>query len=221
MQLPKLRELVSMGEGQLVEFKRKAAFPEKIVREIIAFANSQGGSLIVGVDDDGSIPGVKHVDEEKFILDKAIADYCRPPIKFRHHILRLSEKRSVLVYEIFESKRKPHYLLPKPNARYGRAYVRINDKSVKASNEWVYIFKLAHKNKGFTLMYGDHERVLMQYLGSNGYITLNKYIEISGLTRPEASRVITSMVLGGVLILEAGEKEDRYFTKPVEQSKPY
>ena len=54
-----LRRLVSQGEGQHLEFKRKASFPEKIVRELIAFANTEGGTLLIGVDDDKSIPGVK------------------------------------------------------------------------------------------------------------------------------------------------------------------
>ena len=49
-----LRRLVSQGEGQHLEFKRKASYPDKIVRELIAFANSQGGTLLVGVDDDKS-----------------------------------------------------------------------------------------------------------------------------------------------------------------------
>ncbi|MDZ7649627.1 MAG: ATP-binding protein [Cytophagales bacterium] len=67
-----------------LEFKRKAAYPEKIVRELIAFANTEGGTLLVGVDDDKSIPGVKYPDEEGACMceiHKALC-YCRP-----HHYL--------------------------------------------------------------------------------------------------------------------------------------
>ena len=64
--LTELRKLISKGEGLHLEFKRKALHPDKILRELIAFANSGGGILLVGVDDDKSIPGLKfpeHFDE--------------------------------------------------------------------------------------------------------------------------------------------------------------
>lgn len=57
-----LRRLVMEGEGQHLEFKRKVSHPEKIVREMIAFANSEGGTILIGVDDDGLLAGVKYPD---------------------------------------------------------------------------------------------------------------------------------------------------------------
>ncbi len=221
MQLLQLRELVKKGEGQLLEFKRKAAFPEKIVREIVAFANSQGGFLIVGVDDDGSIPGLKYVDEEKFILNKAIADFCSPAIRYHHIAVRLSDNRSVLVYEIFESRRKPHYLLPTPNARYGKAYIRVKDQSLQASQEVVQILKRKNRNKGFALQFGEVEHALMKYIDHHEYITLNKLSEIAAIPRYVASRKLTAMVLSNVLSIEAGEKEDRFFLKPDKKLKHF
>ena len=47
-QVRHLRNLVAKGEGHMLEFKRKAAFPEKIIREMIAFANTSGGVLVGG-----------------------------------------------------------------------------------------------------------------------------------------------------------------------------
>ncbi len=73
-----LKALVKQGEGMHLEFKLKAAHPEKIVREIVAFANTEGGLLLIGVSDDKSIPGLKFPDEEEYILTRAIAKYCAP-----------------------------------------------------------------------------------------------------------------------------------------------
>ena len=72
MELKELYRLVRKGEGETLEFKRKAAHPEKIVREVVAFANTKGGDLLIGVDDNGTIPGVKYAEEEIFVLNKAI-----------------------------------------------------------------------------------------------------------------------------------------------------
>ena len=52
MTLQEVKELAVKGEGLQIEFKKKAAYPEKIVREVIALANTQGGTLLIGVDDD-------------------------------------------------------------------------------------------------------------------------------------------------------------------------
>ena len=61
-EIHELKRLALEGEGLQLEFKRKASHPEKIVRELIAFANTEGGTLLIGVDDDGSIPGLKYPD---------------------------------------------------------------------------------------------------------------------------------------------------------------
>ncbi len=58
-------------------FKRKATHPEKILREIIAFANTEGGTLLVGVDDDKSIPGVKHPEDESYVIKRELKK-CKP-----------------------------------------------------------------------------------------------------------------------------------------------
>jgi len=75
-------QLIKRGEGQFVEFKKKANHPEKIVKEVVAFANSGGGNLFVGVDDDGQISGLKFPEDEEYILSKALKELCRPAVYF-------------------------------------------------------------------------------------------------------------------------------------------
>ncbi len=67
-QVQELKFLVSQGEGASLEFKRKATFPEKIIREMIAFANSKGGIVLIGIGDDGSLPGLKHPEDESHVI---------------------------------------------------------------------------------------------------------------------------------------------------------
>ena len=55
MTLQELNQLASLGEGPSLEFKRKVPRPERIAKEVIAFANTRGGRLLLGVDDDGTI----------------------------------------------------------------------------------------------------------------------------------------------------------------------
>ena len=62
----KIIELIELGEGLNVEFKQRFSSYEKIAKEMIAFANTRGGNIIIGVDDDGSIYGI---ESEKSDID--------------------------------------------------------------------------------------------------------------------------------------------------------
>jgi len=195
-----------------LEFKKKVAFPEKIVREIVAFANTHGGDLLIGVDDDGSISGVKFALEDQYELEKAIRNYCKPMIKYKSEIIRLSEKKSVIRYTIFESSRKPHYVVEKPGAAR-KVYVRVRDRSIQASREMREILKRSAKNKDIKFTYGEKETILMQYLEQNERITVKRFAEISRLPRRVASQTLVLLALANVLQVIPREKEDYFEIK--------
>ena len=70
MTLQELKHLCRQGEGQYLEFKQYATEPTQIVEEISGFLNSTGGSLLVGVKDDGTITGLKFAEDDlTFLLD--------------------------------------------------------------------------------------------------------------------------------------------------------
>lgn len=206
--LQTLRKLVSRGEGATLEFKRKAAYPEKIIGEMAAFANTQGGMLLIGVSDDGTIPGVKFPDEESFVIHAALKKYCRPAIQFAEQIIPLSENRFILSYEIFPSDRKPHYIVHNKDRR--DVFVRVDDKSIKASREVQEIIRRRQRAKDIKFTYGEHEKMLMQYLSTVGFITLKEFAELTKLRRYYASRKLILLVLANVLKVTPGEKGDIY-----------
>ena len=84
MDIREIKRLVKEGETDTLEFKRKANFPEKIVKEIVAFANTKGGKLFIGVDDDRSVTGVKNFSEDIYSLREAITHYCHDEDRFFH-----------------------------------------------------------------------------------------------------------------------------------------
>ncbi len=205
--LQALRKLVSRGEGATLEFKRKATYPEKIIGEMAAFANTQGGILLIGVSDDGTIPGVKFPDEESFVIHAALKKYCRPAIRFTEQIIPLSENRFILSYEIFPSDRKPHYIVHKTTRD---VFVRVADKSIKASREVQEIIRRRQRAKDIKFNYGEHEKMLMQHLSTVGFITLKEFAELTKLRRYYASRTLILLVLATVLRVTPGEKGDIY-----------
>jgi predicted HTH transcriptional regulator len=205
-QVQDLRKLVQQGESASLEFKRKAAYPEKIVREMIAFANTKGGILLVGVGDDKTIPGLKYPEDESHVIHEALKN-CRPALEVKETFIPVGNARTIIQYEIPESNRKPHYQIVGTEKE---TYVRVNDQSIKASREIREIVKRAQKKKDIRFHYGEHEKFLMQYLEENEAITLTKFVELSGLKRFYASKKLVLLVLADVLNITPHEKGDRY-----------
>jgi predicted HTH transcriptional regulator len=212
MNLRELEELVRKGEGQRLEFKLKAAYPEKIVREMVAFANSGGGQLFVGVDDDGKIPGCKFAEEERYAIEKALSSHTKPKINYRFEFIPINRKRSVLHYNIFETRRKPIYYLHDPSKR-GKAFVRVDDKSMQASKEMVEILKRSKNKKSYPISLNTSARLLFQYLDTHGKITLEDFVDLTQLTRNRASQMLVNLVISNILNIEVGDRMDFYSMK--------
>jgi predicted HTH transcriptional regulator len=205
-QVQQLKKLVAHGEGLTLEFKRKASFPDKIVREIIAMANTKGGILLIGIGDDQTIPGLKHPEDDSHMLRKALQQ-CRPAIVLNETFIPLGDSRTVIQYEIPESKTKPHYLVQQDKQL---SFVRVDDKSIQASREMREIARRAQLNKDIRFHYGEHERTLMQYLDENSSITLEHFRQISGLKKFYASKKLVLLVLADVLRITPTERGDLY-----------
>ena len=210
-QFRQLKLLVAAGEGATLEFKRKAAFPEKIVREMIAFANTKGGVLLIGVGDDGSLPGLKHPADELHVMELALKK-VRPAMDYTVTLVPVSDTRTIIQYEISESKRKPHYLL---NNGMKESFVRVEDKSIKASRELREIVKRRQRMKDIRFHYGEHEKFLMQYLDEKECITVKEFASLSGLGRLYASRKLILLVLANVLKIVPHENGDLYSVRRV------
>lgn len=209
-QVQQLKRLVSKGEGSYLEFKRKATFPEKIVREMIAFANTKGGIVLIGISDDRSIPGLKHPEDELHVIQQALKK-VRPFLETTTTLIPIGNARTVIQYEVPESNRKPHYLVGENSIR--ESFVRVDDKSIKASRELREIVKRKQKMKDIRFHYGEYEKLLMQYLDEKKSITLKEFVNLTGLKRLYASRKLILLVLANVLRVIPHEKGDVYILK--------
>ncbi|MEO9872817.1 AlbA family DNA-binding domain-containing protein [Ekhidna sp.] len=202
-----LLKLIRGGESQFVEFKKKAAHPEKIIREVVAFANSKGGHLFIGVNDDGTLAGLKHPEDEEFVLTKAINELCRPAIQFKVDLVQVREDVEILHYHIEESNLKPHFAFLEKRHRYGKAFVRSADHSIQASYEVRQILKQSDKPHR-AIEFEDKTRELFKYFESHSGITLAQYRQLSGLNKKLASNKLIHLALSGALKIEPKEGGD-------------
>ena len=76
-----LEELIGKGESQNAEFKQSVSSARDLAKEIAAFANTCGGVLIIGVDDKGTITGIRDFKETEQTISNALNHNCIPPIQ--------------------------------------------------------------------------------------------------------------------------------------------
>ena len=80
MQNSELQTIIDAGEGSKTEFKRDGLRPEQLAREIASFANMNGGRILLGVEDDGTISGVQRRNLQAWVMDTVIGRCVVPPI---------------------------------------------------------------------------------------------------------------------------------------------
>lgn len=214
MHIDDLRRLVKIGEGERLEFKRKVPRPERIAKEVIAFANTRGGTLLLGVDDDGSIPGVKDVEEETFALDLALETLCDPAIPLSVEMVPVTRRRDVIVVTIDESEAKPHFLIDPEGANGRVAYVRHADMSIEASRETLHLLRWRKRDEDTQFRFGPDEQMLMRYLEEYERITVEQYARMVGRPRRSASHTLLLLTRAGVLVHHPDPKTD-FFTAVV------
>jgi predicted HTH transcriptional regulator len=211
MNLQELSQLVSLGEGPSLEFKRKVPKPQRIAKEVIAFANTRGGRLLLGVDDNGAITGVRDAEEEEFALRQALNAHCDPPITFDTERVQVTTRRDVILVFVPESTGKPHFLVAHENGSEPAAYVRVDDMSVEASRESVRIMREEKKNANVLFEFGEKEQVLMRYLETYGRITVEQFATLAHISIRRASQTLVLLTRANVLRLHADPKQD-FFT---------
>ncbi len=118
-------------ENENTEFK--VMFTEEIYKEVVAFANTSGGTIKVGVDDNGNSVGLEKVDETQTRISNGIRDAILPDITmFIHYTI----DDNVIIITVSEGTNKPYYLRSKGLKPSG-VYVRQGSSSAPASNEQI------------------------------------------------------------------------------------
>jgi len=205
--------LLEEGEGFQVEFKRKVSTPEKIARTLIAFANTRGGTIVFGVDDDKTIVGVDSEKVEVELVQTAGDFFCDPPVPLIIDIVSYRGK-DLIVVSVRESEEKPHYLTLDGNGGGdggSKALIRVRDKTVVASKEVERILQAEQPGAPpLRIAIGEQERRVLEYLDSNEKITVKEFGKLINISNRRASRILIQLVRAGVLRIHTHEKEDYY-----------
>lgn len=119
-------------ESETVELK--AIVVEDIKKEIIAFANCEGGKLYIGVQDDGTVSGLDNPDETSLQISNMVRDAIKPDLTmFLHYETVTVDEKKIVAVDIQQGTERPYYIAKK-GLRPEGVYVRQGYSSVPATN---------------------------------------------------------------------------------------
>ncbi|MCF8362606.1 MAG: ATP-binding protein [Prolixibacteraceae bacterium] len=197
-----LYQLIAQGEHQQQDFKFCINDSRKIAKSLVAFANTDGGRLLVGVKDNGRIAGVKS-DEEYYMVQAAANIYSNPKINF-DVVEWEADGKIVLEIVIQASSQRPHYA--ENDERKWLAYIRRKDENVLANRVQLKAWRLKRSPKGLMFTYDEPRRKLVAYLQENENITLSRLSKVAHIRRYIAENILAEFLSMDCINIELNRK---------------
>lgn len=210
-----LLDMIETGESSTVEFKRKTTNPVKLAKEISAFANTKGGYLFIGVEDNGKIVGVHSEKADIGMIEAACHFHIDPMIDIETDAFSVNG-RELVVAHVPESINKPHKVILEDKdtgKRFKRAYIRVGEKSLEASSEMARLMTYQNEGNGhdLRLSIGEKEKTLFNYLEKYERATVKDFCKLVNISKRRAERTLVQLVRAGVLQIHNDRTYD-FFT---------
>jgi predicted HTH transcriptional regulator len=202
-----LRRLIAQGEGTTLDFKKTISSPQKIAKTLCAFANSHGGSLLIGVADSGKVVGTDP-EEESYMIESAANFWCRPIVPYE---LQVHEDRGSQVLEVIvpQSVKKPHAAKNDDDGKWW-VYIRVADQSLLASKVVVDVLRRETHGQDALFEFTSKEEALLKYLQEHPRITLKEYCKLINVSLRRARRIIVDLAYSGVIRVHTTEQTEYY-----------
>jgi predicted HTH transcriptional regulator len=201
-----IQNLIEQGENQQLDFKFEISDARKIARTLVAFSNTDGGKLLIGVKDNGKIAGIRS-EEEYHMLEAAAELYCRPVVPFKVQKWSILGK-TILEVDIAMADIRP-FRAQNEHERW-MAYIRVEDQNLLANRVMMKVWSKESRKKGILLEYSNAEKMLLNYLKSNEYITLSKFCRICKIRLEQAEDLLSDLIVLEVIRIRINEKGARY-----------
>ena len=196
-----LQSLIEEGEHQQQDFKYRVDDPCKLAKSVSAFANTDGGRLLIGVRDDGYIAGVRK-EGEIYVMHQAAYKYCQPEASVRFDTYH-AEGLTVVIATVPPSDKKP--ICAQDEDGRMKAYIRIKDENIVASPVLFALWRESQKPQGALLTFDEEIRGLLDVM--QGQLTLKQIVRQSKLPRHKVITLLAHLIRFGTVKWEYVEKE--------------
>ena len=207
--------MLAEGEHQRQDFKYCINDSRKIARSMVAFANTDGGRLLLGIRDNGSVAGVR-TDEEYYMAEAAAKLYSKPPIEFQTRQWTI-EGKTVLELNIPKSA-EPNHTAQNEEGKW-LIYIRKDDKNILAPGILLKVWEQQKNPKGVHIQFTENEMKLFKLLRDNRFLSLSQLSRHSKLPRPRTEKILVKLVVIESVGMEIGENGVKFYLKEEEPTK--
>ena len=219
MTYPDLLALLAAGEGERLEFKKTLTHPHKIARTLVAFANTAGGTVLVGVLDGGQPVGVRDAYEERYALRQAqLLTDPEVPLLLDEIVLPGAAESVIVRARVAESARKPHRVaVPATGQSRGsapawRVYVRAGAESVQTSPLMEKVLRhepLPAETQPETVAEAltRHETAVLAMFAKLPRVTVGHVRQLLNLSERRVHQLLLGLTLRGHLLEHTRERE--------------
>lgn len=191
-----IHRLIQEGEHEHQDFKYAITDAAKIAHSISAFANNDGGRLLIGVKDNGNIAGVRS-EEDIYVIEQAARMYCIPPQRVEVTAFSVEGGAVVVRVEIPKAERRP--VMSREQDGKWTAYYRVKDENIVAHPVMVRAWRQSARDGGVVLSLTEAESALLSYLEEWGMTTVDDYMRGAHISRPTAEDIVVRLYAAGVV----------------------
>ena len=185
-----IQQLIEEGEHEHQDFKFSISDARKIARSVSAFANNDGGRLLIGVKDNGNIAGVRN-EEDIYVVEQAAQMYCRPAQNVEFTAFKTEGGAIVIRAEIAKASHRP-VQAQEPDGSW-RTYYRVKDENIAAPDLMVRAWRKKESQKGALLSFSEAESTLINHLEENEMVTIEEFMKIAHISRHTAEEIIIKL----------------------------
>lgn len=200
-----LKRRISEGEGVRLDFKFRIDDQRKIARTLVAFANSEGGSLLIGVKDNGKITGV-NPEEEFHMIEGAASLFTKPEVSFEsktwqeghHYVLEIVVDKSEMKHKALDDEGRL------------RSYVRVDDHTLLGNKILEKIWRLEKYGVNRPESFDEDTQQLIQTIRELQPVTISKLYRSLSLSKNKVDGIVSVLVFWDVIKMEMSESGTFY-----------
>lgn len=191
-----IARLIEEGEHEHQDFKFAISDARKIARSISAFANNDGGRLLVGVKDNGVIAGIRN-EEDIYVVEQAAGMYCSPPQEIHVTAFRTDGDKTVLRIEIDRAASRPVMVIEADGTRH--AFYRVRDENILAPQLMLRAWReSASEKEGTLIALTDAGRSLMAMISERA-VSVEEFMLAAKVSRSHAEDTVVRLHSMGLL----------------------
>lgn len=203
--MSELLQWIAKGEGVRQDFKHSIDDKTKIARTLAAFANTEGGRLLIGVKDNGKIKGV-NPEEEFYMIEGAASSFCQPEVIFKGSVWEEGHHRVLLI----EVEKSTHKHKAKDEEGKWRFYTRVEDHTLKTNKILEQVWKWDHAKDERKADFDEGALTVLKLIRENQPVTISRLYKLSGFNYRKVDKILALLVYWNVVKMNMSEAGTHY-----------